>query len=112
MSQLKTNTTDLQAILAQVNALPEAGTGGGASVETSNVTIAASAFPTVAHYSPTLGEIAMWEADGPGAEAQFECVKGTIFIVTANQLGNRTFVGCEYIAGEGVLVTEPVARIE
>ena len=29
MSQLETNTTDLQAILAQVNALPDAGSGGG-----------------------------------------------------------------------------------
>lgn len=31
MSQLSTNTTDLQAILAQVNALPEAGGGSGAN---------------------------------------------------------------------------------
>ena len=33
MSQLSTNTIDLQAILAQVNALPEAGSGGGGSGE-------------------------------------------------------------------------------
>lgn len=29
MSQLETNTTNLQAILAQVNAMPDAGSGGG-----------------------------------------------------------------------------------
>lgn len=39
MSNLSKNTTDLQAILAAVNALPEAGSGGGASVETCTVTI-------------------------------------------------------------------------
>lgn len=39
MSQLTTNTTSLQAILDAVNALPEAGSGGGASVETCTVNI-------------------------------------------------------------------------
>lgn len=32
MSQLETNTIDLQVILAQVNALPDIGSGGGGSV--------------------------------------------------------------------------------
>lgn len=40
MSQLTNNTTNLQAILDAVNALPEAGSGGGgASVETCSVTL-------------------------------------------------------------------------
>lgn len=38
MSKLTTNTADLQAILDKVNALPNAGSGGG-SVETCTVTI-------------------------------------------------------------------------
>lgn len=43
MSNLSKNTTDLQAILAAVNALPDAGGGsGGASVETCSVTLTCS----------------------------------------------------------------------
>lgn len=39
MSQLDTNTTNLQSILETINALPEAGSGGGGgSVETCTVT--------------------------------------------------------------------------
>lgn len=34
MSQLETNTTDLRSILAQVNALPDAGSGGGINIVT------------------------------------------------------------------------------
>lgn len=86
--------------------------GGGASVETSKVTIAASASPISANYSPTLGEAAAWDADEPGAYAQFECVKGTIICVRADKIHNRTFVGCEYIGGDTVLITDSVARIE
>lgn len=36
---ISTNTTDLQALLEKINALPEAGSGSGGSVETCDVTI-------------------------------------------------------------------------
>ena len=41
MSQLTTNTSSLQAILATVNALPEAGSGGGSGGGTCTVEILA-----------------------------------------------------------------------
>lgn len=88
------------------------GSGGGAGVETSKVTVAASTYPTDVWYSPTLGEVARWSADEPGAYAQFECVKGTIIMVDCYMITNRTFVGCEYVDNKIVLVTESVARIE
>lgn len=46
MSQLKTNTTNLQTILAQVNALPDAGSGSGGSgdVATCTVTIGGTSY--------------------------------------------------------------------
>ena len=39
MSQLNSNTAALQEILATVNALPEAGGGGGTEIETCTVTV-------------------------------------------------------------------------
>lgn len=47
MSKLTTNTTDLQAILDKVNALPDAGSGGGASVETCSVRVSPDTDATV-----------------------------------------------------------------
>lgn len=113
MSQLTTNTTTINECIALANTLPDAGSGGsGASVETSNVTIAASTFPSGACYSPTLGEVVMWSPDEPGSSAQFECVKGTIIIVDVNEIHTCTFVGCRRIRGNIVLITDSVARIE
>ena len=48
MSQLERNTTTMQTILATVNALPEAGSGG-ASIETCTVTVECNA---LANYRP------------------------------------------------------------
>lgn len=39
LTQLQTNNTNLQACIDKANALPEAGSGGGGSVETCTVTI-------------------------------------------------------------------------
>ena len=41
-TELQSNNVDLQSILATINALPEAGGGGGVSVETCNVTFSLS----------------------------------------------------------------------
>ena len=38
-TRLQTNNTNLQALIDKANALPDAGSGGGASVETCTVTI-------------------------------------------------------------------------
>jgi hypothetical protein len=116
-TQLQTNNASLEEYITRINAakevaagLPEA--GGGGSVETSNVTIAASVSPVAIKYSPTLGEATLWQADEPGSSAQIECVKGTIIQVVGNGLHTRSYVGCEYIGGDIVLITESVARIE
>ena len=43
-TDLQSNNTDLQAILDTINALPEAGSSGGGSVETCTVTITSSTY--------------------------------------------------------------------
>lgn len=45
-----TNTTDLQAVLEKVNLLPDAGSGGGTSIETCTVSITDNTNGTLSYY--------------------------------------------------------------
>lgn len=82
MSKIEQNTTDLQAILAAVNSLPEAG-GGGGSVETCTVTFD--------YRWITLNAIAYSSPDGAVYINQFEN-KTTGSVTFANVLKGSAFM--------------------
>ena len=82
---LNSNTTGLEEILASVNALPDAGSGGGGgSVETCTVT-----FSTWGSFSePEMGEGIVYYSDGNGAvkNTQYSIFNDTVITVAKNSL--------------------------
>lgn len=111
MSQLETNTTDLQAILAQVNALPDAGSGGG-GVETCTVTISTTESSCKGTVTTTTindaGEITVVVTESASFPHETTCIKNGLICVRmtngyAND-GNPTCTNCElvsYTYGDG-----------
>lgn len=85
-TQIEQNTTDLQAILDAVNALPEAGSGsGGATIETCTVSIDSSVRPQEIVYLTALGEFVYWEAEMPfDVPSPFECLCGSIIFIKSS----------------------------
>lgn len=72
-SDLQQNNTDLQAILADVNALPDAGSGGGGAIETCTVKINSQG--------------STFKLYGTNENGAFEASS------TINEQGSHTFVG-------------------
>lgn len=107
MSQLSTNTTGLQAILAQVNALPDAGGGGGdASVETCTVSLFdgtglyAVAYTTV----DANGNVAAASVIPSGKAATITCLCGSV-VAISHYRANSGLIRC---TGSELLYTAEV----
>lgn len=72
-TELQSNNTELQAILDAVNALPEAGTGGGGSVEAVNINVMAAA--------PWGVTSTVYYVDPSGAQQTLSQTEGTITVM-------------------------------
>jgi hypothetical protein len=79
-SRLQINNTNLQALIDKANALPDAGSGSGGSVETCTVTInKTGAFSVRAYYTTLEDTVVGTNASSPGPmPLTIECIKGSI----------------------------------
>lgn len=90
-SRLQTNNTNLQALINKANALPEAGGGGGAGVETCTVNIKPMTTSTISYVNN--GQIITENIDSSGKT--ITVIKNTILVINGGWTSmNKTTGSC------------------
>lgn len=112
MSKLEQNTTSLDEVLAMVNALPDAGGGGGGSVDTCSLRIAANASKTRVECTTLSGGVITHTVVDPTTSSHTisNVICGSmVFIKTKSSYSNQSFLETKttyfFTDGFGVTVT-------
>lgn len=101
-TRLQTNNTNLQLLIDKANALPDAGSGGGASVETCTLVVEGSVMVlTGLIYQNALGEAVVINADPiTPASGTYSAVCGSLVVIeTTSYAGQPLCENMEMIAG-------------